>query len=188
MQDALSSQPDAYSHLEQALSRIDCDYSPAEAHGMACGLLVINQSVDPAVWLKTVVTGDPKDFYVQEAKQLLRDLFNTTRQQMNGEDLDFAVFLPEAADLALQVYAMQAWCQGFGLGLAQAGIKDLKKLPTDSREWVEDVVNIGASGELDLDEQEESETAFMELVEYLRVGILMMNEEMQPLKTSPQVH
>ena len=129
MQDALSSQPDAYSHLEQALSRIDCDYSPAEAHGMACGLLVINQSVDPAVWLKTVVTGDPKDFYVQEAKQLLRDLFNTTRQQMNGEDLDFAVFLPEAADLALQVYAMQAWCQGFGLGLAQAGIKDLKNYP-----------------------------------------------------------
>ena len=49
-------------------------------------------------------------------------------------------------------------------------------------------MNIGASGELDLDEQEESETAFMELVEYLRVGILMMNEEMQPLKTSPQVH
>lgn len=188
MQDALPQQPPAYSRLEQALTRIDCDYSPAEAQGIACGLLVINQSIDPTNWLKLLVTGDPKDFYVQEARQLLRELFATTRQQMNGVDLDFALFLPEDTELALQVDAMQAWCQGFGLGLASAGIKDFKKLPTDSREWVEDVVNIGASGEMDLDNEDESEAALTEIIEYLRVGVLMMNEEMQPMKAAPQVH
>ena len=49
-------------------------------------------------------------------------------------------------------------------------------------------MNIGASGEMDLDNEDESEDALAEIIEYLRVGVLMMNEEMQPMKAAPQVH
>lgn len=188
MPDEFSQTALVYERIAQALVRAECDYSPAEVQGMACGLLVINQATNVTNWLKLVLAGNSQDFYVQEARQLLRDLFAQTRQQMNSADMDFALFLPDTADLATQVTAMQTWCQGFGLGLAQAGIKALQTLPADSREWVEDVVNIGASGDMDLDDAEASETAYLELVEYLRVGVLMMNEEMQPLKAAPQVH
>jgi hypothetical protein len=107
---------------------------------------------------------------------------------MNGADLDFELFIPEDAALPERVDAMQEWCQGFGLGLAVAGVKDMKKLPADSREWAEDVVRIGSANDLDLDDAEESEEALAEIIEYLRVGVLMMNEEMQPMQTPTQIH
>jgi hypothetical protein len=64
----------------------------------------------------------------------------------------------------------------------------MKKLPADSREWAEDVVRIGSANDLDLDDAEESEEALAEIIEYLRVGVLMMNEEMQPMQTPTQIH
>jgi hypothetical protein len=174
--------------VEAALERVNCGFSAAESHGICCGLLVVDQATDQQAWLAQVLEGDPQSLRFKDARTLLQELFTVTRQQMNDGDLSFALFLPDSDELETQVQAMQDWCQGFAFGIAAAGIKDMKKLPADSREWAEDVVRIGTSGEFDLDDAEESENAFVELVEYLRVGVLMMNEEMQPMKSSPQVH
>lgn len=178
-----------YIELERALGRAGVDHSAAEIHGICCGMLAVDQASDQSQWLAQVLEGDAQDFHFQEARALLRQLFIATRQQLNGGDMDFTLFLPtEEDDLPAQVEAMQDWCQGFGLGIATAGIHDFKHLPEDSRDWLEDVVRIGASGELDLDNEEESENALIELLEYLRVGVMMMTEEMQPMKAAPQVH
>lgn len=178
-----------YVAMERALGRVEADISGAEIHGVCCGMLVVDQATNQDMWLSQVLQGSPQDFHFQEVRTLLRQLFVVTRQQMNDSGLGFELFLPEDEDdLEAQVEAMQDWCQGFAFGLAAAGIKDMGKLPTDSREWAEDVVRIGTSGELDLDDEEESENALAEILEYLRVGVLMMNEEMQPMKAAPQVH
>ncbi|HRJ53859.1 MAG TPA: UPF0149 family protein [Candidatus Thiothrix moscowensis] len=177
-----------YAALERALGRVENDVSAAEIHGVCCGMLVVDQASSQDVWLGHVLQGDPQNFHFQEVRTLLRQLFIVTRQQMNDSGMGFELFLPDDDDLEAQVEAMQEWCQGFSYGLAAAGIRDMKKLPTDSREWAEDVVRIGSSGELDLDNEEESENALAEILEYLRVGVLMMVEEMQPMKAAPQVH
>lgn len=177
-----------YVAVERALGRVEADISAAEIHGVCCGMLVVDQATNQDVWLSQVIQGDPQDFHFQEIRQLLRELFAVTRQQMNDSGMGFELFLPEDDDLEAQVEAMQDWCQGFSFGLAAAGVKDMSKLPVDSREWAEDVVRIGASGEFDLDDEEESENALAEILEYLRVGVLMMNEELQPMKAAPQVH
>lgn len=177
-----------YVEMERALGRVDVEYSSAEIHGICCGMLVVNQASDQNAWIAQIVAGNPQDFHFQEVRLLLRQLFTVTRQQMNDSSMGFELFLPQDDDLKAQLEAMQEWCQGFAYGLAMAGIKDFKKLPTDSREWAEDVVKIGASGEFDLDNEDESEDALAEIIEYLRVGVLMMNEEMQPMKAAPQVH
>lgn len=177
-----------YVELERALGRAGVENSAAEIHGTCCGMLAVDQAIDQNQWLTQVLEGDPQDFHFQETRTLLRQLFIVTRQQLNGTEMDFALLLPDDEDLPSQVEAMQDWCQGFGLGIASAGIRDFKNLPADSREWLEDVVRIGASGEFDLDNEEESENALVELLEYLRVGVMMMTEEMQPMKAAPQVH
>lgn len=177
-----------YVAVERALGRVEADISAAEIHGVCCGMLVVDQAANQDAWLAHIIQGDPQDFHFQEVRTLLRELFAVTRQQMNDSGMGFELFLPEDEDLEAQVEAMQDWCQGFSFGLAAAGIKEMGKLPEDSREWAEDVVRIGASGELDLENAEESENALTEILEYLRVGVLMMNEEMQPLKAAPQVH
>lgn len=177
-----------YTELERALGRSGTDHSAAELHGVCCGVLSVDQTSDPNQWLAQILEGDPQNLHFQETRTLLHQLFSVTRQQLNGAEMDFALFLPEDDDLQAQVEAMQDWCQGFGLGIATAGIHDIKKLPADSREWLEDVVRIGASGDFDFDDKEESENALIELLEYLRIGVMMITEEMQPMKAAPQVH
>ena len=179
-----------YATVTEVLERIDNGYSAAEIHGSCSGLLVVNQSADQNSWLRELLEGDAQNFHFQEARTLLRELFVITRQQLNDPGMGFELLLPDEDELEAQVAAMQDWCQGFGLGLTIAGIKekDMQTLPADSKEWVEDVVRIGTSGELDLDNEAESEDALAEIIEYLRVGVLMMNEEMQPLKSAPHVH
>lgn len=177
-----------YVALERALGHADVTPSSAEIHGVCCGMLVVNQAASQDTWLAEVLDGDPRDFYVQEARTLLRELFTSTRLQLNDAEMGFDLFLPEDDELPDRLEAIQEWCQGFSYGLTLAGVKDMRKLPADSREWALDVVNIGSSGEFDLNDEEESENALAEITEYLRVGVLMMNEEMQPLKAAPQVH
>lgn len=177
-----------YAEVGQALEQANAGFSAAETHGICCGMLVIDQACDQNVWLAQVLEGNPHDEQFLKVRTLLRQLFVVTRLQMNDTGLGFELFLPTEVELEAQVEAMQDWCQGVSLGLSLAGMTDLKKLPADSREWVEDMVQIGTSGELGIDDEEESEAAFAEILEYLRVGVLMMNEEMQPIKAAPQVH
>ena len=51
-----------------------------------------------------------------------------------------------------------------------------------------DITEIGTVGEFDLGDEEESEEAFAEINEYVRMGILLVNEELQPLKQSSLIH
>jgi uncharacterized protein YgfB (UPF0149 family) len=174
--------------MERVLGRANVDFSGAEIHGMGCGMLVVDQASSQDVWLAQVLEGNPQDFHVQEVRTLLRELFVVTRAQLNDPGMAFELFLPEDDALEARVEAMQDWCQGFSFGLALAGVKDMHKLPEDSREWVADVVNIGSSGALEMEDEEEGENSLTEIIEYLRVGVLMMTEEMQPMKAAPQVH
>ena len=179
----------SYVGMERALGRANVDFSGAEIHGVACGMLVVDQAFRQDAWLAHVLEGgNPQDFHVQEARTLLRELFTATRLQLNDAGMAFELFLPEDDALETRVEAMQDWCQGFSFGLAMAGVKDMRKLPDDSREWAEDVVRIGSSGELEMDDEEEGENALAEIIEYLRVGVLMMNEEMQPMQAAPHIH
>jgi uncharacterized protein YgfB (UPF0149 family) len=69
-----------------------------------------------------------------------------------------------------------------------AGIKDTSKLPEDSRELIADFTQIGTSGDFDLDDEDTSEEAFFDISEYVRVGVLLINEELQPIKQSTAIH
>jgi hypothetical protein len=178
--------PDFYA-LEDALLRLDADFSAAEVHGIHCAVLGINQDYDQSTLQAHLVKGDAQDFHFQETIKLLSELHEASRRQLNSGDLQFGLLLPDDhEDLAERLSALQKWCQGFAFGLALSGLSSIHDLPDDSREWVQDVIKIGASGEFDLEDEEASEQALLDLSEFLRVGVLMMNEEVQPLRGMPE--
>ena len=93
----------------------------------------------------------------------------------------------------VRVEAISDWCQGFLMGLGLAGIKDIENLPEDLPELVQDFIKISRADALSLDDDEASENAFTEIVEYVRVGALMFREEMKILHkpvsdTPPKLH
>jgi len=90
------------------------------------------------------------------------------------------------------------WCQGFVYGLAVGGVKEETELPEDSKELIKDILEISRAGYIADDEaeistdveddNEEDEIAFMEVSEYVRMGTLLIYEELQPLQSSQTVH
>ena len=175
--------------LEQMLERINADHTVSEVQGMACGMLALNREIRLAQWLKQVLPpkADPQDFYVQEAAKLLQHIFDHAKTTLNDNSLNFEILLPpDEFDIDERVYSLQQWCQGVAFGVAASGLKTLSDLKPASKEWFEDVVKIGGSGEMDVTDEDESEEAYEELKSFLSVGLLMMNEEMQPVVGTPR--
>jgi uncharacterized protein YgfB (UPF0149 family) len=70
--------------------------------------------------------------------------------------------------------------------MSAGGIQDIEKLPGDSGEIVRDFVDISRADTYELEGGEEDEVAYNELLEYVRTGVLLLNEELHPSKAPPR--
>lgn len=172
-----------YQALQDALRGAGATADAAEAHGTLCGMLSANLGSGEVRWLQEIFpeageTPPPEG----EARRLLDEVFAETRTQLADALLGFQMLLPDEDDaLSTRVDALGHWCQGFLYGLAVAGVTDPAKLPADSAEILKDLSDIAGAG-FEVDDDEASETAYVEILEYVRVGVLLVSEELQPLK------
>ena len=179
-----------YTDVADCLDRAELDMLAAEVHGIACGLLAGNNTADKIKWVQELVPElDPQNVLQKDAVREMGRLFEDARSGLQDSEFRFELFLPEDdAHLSTRMEALQDWCQGFVLGMTMAGVKDYSKLPEDSKDLMEDFVNIGTSGDFDYEDEQESEVAFTDVSQYVRVGALLINEELQPLRQSATVH
>ena len=179
-----------YTDVADCLDRAELDMLAAEVHGIACGLLAGNNTADKIKWVQELVPElDPQNVLQKDAVREMGRLFEDARSGLQDSEFRFELFLPEDdAHLSTRMEALQDWCQGFVLGMTMAGVKDYSKLPEDSKDLMEDFVNIGTSGDFDYEDEQESEIAFTDVSQYVRVGALLINEELQPLRQSATVH
>jgi uncharacterized protein YgfB (UPF0149 family) len=114
-------------------------------------------------------------------------LFEPSKNQLNDPNCDFHLLLPEDEDSVEDlVFSLGEWCEGFLLGLSLGGIKDLDKLPEEGAEIANDFLEIARAGSVyDIEDSEEDEQSFEELMEYVRVGALLINEILNPEKSLP---
>src|SRR3546814_8517783 len=96
----------------------------------------------------------------------------------------FDLLLPDD-DVALvpRVRALGAWCDGFLFGLASRPGLDLKKLTEEAQEIIRDFTEFTQAAVGDDDDQNVEETAYTELVEYVRVGAQLLYMELHPRPT-----
>jgi uncharacterized protein YgfB (UPF0149 family) len=171
--------------LVEALYRLDTEVTPGEVHGTACGLLCANTGAPMKHWQQILW---PDCLAAAQDEEVFAQLHEVTRSQLNDPECDFQLLLPDdGSSLNVRVHALGDWCQGFLIGLSLGGVKDFSPLPTDAREVAEDLVEIARAGtSYHLDDSEEDEQAYVQLVEYLRVGVLLINEELHPVQPSSQ--
>jgi yecA family protein len=175
-----------YDELNEALARLEIVTDAAECHGMLCGLICADKQARKQ-WLAEILPGEREsgDLLIKELRTMLEAVYASTRQQFDAAEFGVRLLLPDDNEaLPVRLRALGQWCEGFYLGLGIAGINDLDKLPEDSREIVQDMIDI-AQIEVSEDEaNEEDEVAYAEVAEYLRVGVLLIHEE---LSTPAQV-
>lgn len=173
----------AYSELVQGLEESTLNASPAEAHGLLCGLLCAGAPEAEAIWGRELFTQGEQGAQPLELPPPLRTLADLARAELEGEDLALTLVLPEEdAPLRERAEGLYDWARGFILGLGLAGLK-ADALSDQAREVLGDLMEItrmdlesleGLEGSADGDEEE---GALIELREFLWVAARLLHEE-----------
>ncbi|MCW8957230.1 MAG: UPF0149 family protein [Gammaproteobacteria bacterium] len=172
-----------YHSLQQALQKTDADMTAAECHGSLCGIYCASGKIELENWLQQIFEElDLNNVLIKEASQLLVGLFQNTQQQLNDTEADFQLLLPDDEDsLDNRTEALADWCHGFTYGLAMGGLKEDRELPEDTAEIIRDMTEIARAGFDSSEITEADEEAFMHIHEYVRMGVLLITEELQPV-------
>ena len=119
------------------------------------------------------------------------DLYKQVAEHFNDGEFQFELFLPpEDESLHDQANALISWVAGFllGFGLKQ---KDYGKLSADVKEVINDFSEI-TKLDTTFDDSEEDKEALHEVIEYVRVSVLLcfaeMGKDTQPTTTSKTIH
>ena len=169
-----------YDELDTLLTGVNADPGAAECHGFLCGQICVAGFPDTQVWHEYLDARSEDDGRVQDCYARIHALVTEVRAVIASPDFDFRLLLPEDdTPLSWRVDALGKWCQGFlnGFGLEE----DIQSVSLDepSRELIEDFARICHVG-LDQDEAYENEQALVELIEYVRVGVMTLFEVLQP--------
>lgn len=183
--------------VEDLLFQVDAAMGAVESHGALCGMLCAQGTTEAAQWLVHVLgeQGEDGQPALKNAAARLMQIYQFTVEQINDAEIEFDLYLPDDDDpLDERVEALSSWCQGFIYGLAAGGLKQDTDLPGDTQELLRDIIEISRIGQTSVEveeegeEMEEDEIAFMEVVEYVRMGTVLIYEELQPLQASQTVH
>lgn len=182
-----------YADLSAALARIGCADETAEFHGALCGALCVKpaDAIDLAGLLDDGSHGATADVQTQT---VLKRLCRESLTALQDDGMGFTPLLPDdEAALPLRVQALAGWCEGFLFGLAQRHNLDLDACSEDAREIIRDFAQFTQAGVGEGEEVELEETAYAELVEYIRVGAQLIYMELRPApmpdpKVSKAIH
>lgn len=167
-----------YDDLAEALARLGYAQDAAEYHGALCGALCVKppEAIDPLGVLSRESggqAGEPGD------AQALRALCGQSIEALTGGEMRFTPLLPDDdEELAHRVRALSAWCEGFLLGLSSGKRLDMQQASAELKEIVRDFTEFTHAGVADDEDTELEETAYAELVEYIRVGAQLVFLEM----------
>jgi len=158
------------------LGGIDAPTEPAECHGVLCGLLCAPAAEPASRWVQDALGFGPE----RVPPAPLDALFRETLRQLDDESFRFELMLPpDEADLGARTMALGQWAAGFAYGIGASGVAE-SALSADAVEFLGDVEQI-ARAETGADESAEAdEEAYAEIVEYLRMGVLLMRTGQRP--------
>ncbi|MEX5501395.1 YecA/YgfB family protein [Pseudomonas syringae] len=158
--------------------------SPAELHGLLLGRSCAAAGFDNEGWFadaSQLLETEPQD----NIRQALIGLQEMVKGELTGDDMTVVLLLPgDDEPLTERAAALGQWCQGFltGFGL---NIGD-KPLGTETKAVLEDLAAIAQVQDA-LEESEDGETDYMEVMEYMRVApLLLFTEFNEPSAPQPK--
>jgi uncharacterized protein YgfB (UPF0149 family) len=164
-----------YTEVTNALKSTEMPFQAAQVHGYICGLLCATHGKIDNSW-QNAVLGDKKN---RNAREMLQQLFETSYHLISEFSFEFLLILPaDRSDINVRTEALSSWCQGFLTGLKQCHVPIENRNPSDVTETLNDFIEIAKVNYGDMNANEEDETAYFELVEYVRLGVLMIFHEL----------
>lgn len=149
---------------------------PSEIHGMLCGMLCLDSSLISNTWITRLAEEIDLSLHAHDS---LQSMFRATVSQINDEEYSFMLLLPDDDfNMSVRAESLGYWCQGFLTGLGLAGLSEIGNLPEEVQDFLGDVSHIARVGFDGDNPDEEDEIAYTDIVEYLRMGVLLVNQEL----------
>ena len=191
-----------HNELDAALRRCGSTWNAGQTHGLLCSRLALAGAEGASRWLAQVLADtDPENTLCTECQAMLEALCTSTWQQLSGRQSDFMLLLPDDDDSAqVRTEAMGQWCEGFLHGLVSEAHGDelRERLASDPlSDIIKDLLEITRARVGEEADEQATDNAFSELVEYLRVAAQLTYEELaefrepssiQPQFNSPTLH
>jgi len=191
-----------HNELDAALRRCGSTWNAGQTHGLLCSRLALAGAEGASRWLAQVLADtDPENTLCTECQAMLEALCTSTWQQLSERQSDFMLLLPDDDDSAqVRTEAMGQWCEGFLHGLVSEAHGDelRERLASDPlSDIIKDLLEITRASVGEEADEQATDNAFAELVEYLRVAAQLTYEELaefrepssiQPQLNSPTLH
>ena len=166
---------DWHAHCTEVLGSVNPEMGFAEGHGVLCGRICSGREVDLALWMEEVLGGEAEGD-LERCRQVLQVVSEETLAQLASPECVFCPFLPnDDQPLAWRCAELVRWCEGFLYGLGASGVSDWSVLGDDACEVLADLTAFTRlrAGR----PSSEAERDYCDLVEYLRVGVMLLNEQ-----------
>ncbi len=173
--------------LKPYLQQLGMSSSMAEVHGLFSGLICSSQklpSQEVYFWTKNLdLEIDINNLLVKEALEVLDSFYQMIKTSLSSAEFDFQLAIVEEDTFDIRLADFSLWVQNFlyGLGLNSSASKKDNKISNPSpqlQEIISDLVNISHAEDYQLEGNEEDEQSLFELMEYVRLGVILIADEM----------
>lgn len=168
-----------FDSVKEALNLFSALGEAAEIHGLLCALFSTGAKLRKQAWLNSLVNQgfSKKDELESGAADVLLRLFTATEEAFAAEGLSVDILLPnEESPIQERIEALAHFSQGFLSGLNLADVQVENNPNAELQEALDDLVNISCL-EYEQESGEVAEHALTELVEYAKVAIMHVHQE-----------
>jgi len=166
-----------YDEVNAELGAVHAGVRASECHGFMCGYFCSSNSIAADSWRDHLLAGIDDAVNTDDCFTILEQLAKQVKEEILSEEISFELLLPDdQTAISDRSSALAEWCAGFASGLGIGGMGKKPKLNDECDEFVKDVVSISRM-ETTIEDGEEAEAAFFEIVEYIRVGTIMLHQE-----------
>jgi uncharacterized protein YgfB (UPF0149 family) len=166
-----------YDELQYSLEQAGVELSAAELHGAISGLVCASVDNDMERLWNVLLDGQSPG---GDLAEMAGRIAVQTGNHLRDRQMDFQPLLPDdESELTVRTEELANWCQSFLAGLGAAGTVDKDAMGEQVGEIVLDFSRLSNAGFDEADEDtEEAENAFAEILEYVRVGVQLIYEEL----------
>ncbi|MCK5353874.1 MAG: UPF0149 family protein [Methyloprofundus sp.] len=175
----------SYSVLNSIILQKQAADSAAEVHGIAVAMLCLDPKTEAGSWLSEAISSEAD--LLEDDKLSLINLFEQSKELMESDEFVFDLFLPDEQEpLNQRCLAIVQWCQGYLFGMGR--IETNTSWPSEVEEILKDIVEFTKLDTSTDDDDEEAESAIMEIQEYLRASVMLIRSELNDTDADETVH
>jgi len=169
--------PVTHAQLAELLASSHFGIGPSDLHGSLTGYLCGGGVADARDWLGALELDVDAAEPAGIPADVMAYLYEQCAAWFDDPDLAFEPLLPASdASVERRADALVEWCRGFLGGLGLAGVSRQHGLSNEGAEILRDFGTI-AGTRFEYADSEEDENALGEVIEFIRVGVLLLHAE-----------